>query len=118
MKTLHAYAVVNETSNTEILKKVAAEHQHLKIDFQTNIESAVEAMSTQHFQLLITDEALPGADIKKLNRLADLLHPDAAIVELHMQNEDYIRFKLSGLMLKWEDAQSDGKVNFIDDAML
>lgn len=114
MKTLYAYAVINETSNTDILKKVAADYQHLSISFLTNTETAVEAMNTQFFQLLIIDEALPGADIKKLHRLAELLHPDAAIVELHTLNEDYVRYKLSGLMLKWEEAQAEGKVNFID----
>ncbi|SFP94967.1 hypothetical protein [Parafilimonas terrae] len=118
MKTLQAYAVINETSNTNTLQNVAAGVQHLDITYENNIEDAVNAMNAQNFQLLIIDKALPDADIKKLNRLMELLHPDAAITAFNLQDEDYIRFKLSGLMLKWEDAQSEGKVNFIDDPEL
>ena len=118
MKTLQAYAVINETSNTDILKAIAAGINDLHITYEANAENAVDAMSGQSFQLLIIDKALPEADMKKLNRLVELLHPDAAVTAFNLQNEDYIHFKLSGLMLKWEEAQSDGKVNFIDDPAL
>ncbi len=118
MKTLQAYAVINETSNTNTLQKIAAGIQHLHITYENNIENAVNAMSGQNFQLLIIDKALPEAEIKKLNRLMELLHPDAATTVFNQQDEDYMRFKLSGLMLKWEEAQSEGKVNFIDNPEL
>lgn len=114
MKILQAYAVINETSNTDALKTIAAGINDLHIIYEANTENAVDAMSGQNFQLLIIDKALPDADVKKLNRLVELLHPDAAVTAFNLQDEDYIRFKLSGLMLKWEEAQSDGKVNFID----
>lgn len=118
MKTLQAYAVINETSNTNTLQKIAAGIQHLNITYENNIEDTVNAMSGQNFQLLIIDKALPDAEIKKLNRLMELLHPDAATTAFNLQDEDYMLFKLSGLMLKWEEAQSEGKVNFIDNPEL
>ena len=114
MKTLQAYAVINETSDTTTLQNIAAGIQHLDITYQNNIEDAVNAMNGQNFQLLIIDKALADAETKKLNRLAELLHPDAAVTTFSLQDEDYIRFKLSGLMLKWEESKSEGKVNFID----
>lgn len=118
MKTLQAYAVINETSNTNTLQKIAAGIQHLNITYENNIEDTVNAMSGQNFQLLIIDKALPDAEIKKLSRLMELLHPDAATTAFNLQDEDYMLFKLSGLMLKWEEAQSEGKVNFIDNPEL
>ena len=118
MKTLQAYAVINETSDTTTLQNIAAGIQHLDITYQNNIEDAVNAMNGQNFQLLIIDKALADAETKKLNRLAELLHPDAAVTTFSLQDEDYIRFKLSGLMLKWEESQSEGKVNFIDNPEL
>ena len=55
MKTLQAYAVINETSDTNALQKIAAGIQHLNITYENNIENAVNAMSGQNFQLLIID---------------------------------------------------------------
>ena len=117
MKILQAYAIINEASNTNALKGIASKFENLDIHYVTDIENIVAGMGIQNFQLLILDEGLPDEDIKKLHRIVELLHPDAVVSEFNLANEDYILYKLSGLMLRWEEAHSDGKINFIDNPL-
>lgn len=114
MKTLKIYAVVAENSNRDVFKKIVEGFKGIKVIYETNIEEAVNTFNKQSFDLLIIDKALPDADYNKIHKLADMLHPDAAVVALHFTDKDLIRLKLSGLMDKWADAQSEGRTNFID----
>ncbi len=118
MKTLQALAVVQPLSDTSILQQIITGYEGIIIQFETDIENAIDKINQKEFDLLILDKSLPTADFKKLVRLTELIHTDAAITEFIMTDEAFIRFKISGLWSKWLDAQSDSKTNFLDDPAL
>ena len=118
MKTLNAFAIVDKATNLKSFKKTIAGIHNLEVRFETNIESAIDLLNQQTFDLLIIDKALPLEDYNKLHKLADLLHPDAALVAFVMTDDEFISYKMAGLMAKWMDAQSGGKTNFIDNPTL
>ncbi|MCH5600297.1 hypothetical protein [Niabella ginsengisoli] len=115
MKTLKAYAIVNATTNLDSFKKIIESFDALSLIYETQAESAISAFNHNSFDLLIIDKALPHEDYNKLHKIADVLHPDAALVAFVMTDEEYIRYKLAGLMAKWMEANTERKTNFIDD---
>ena len=118
MKTLKAYAIVNEATNLDAFKKIAEGINAISVEYESDIETAIAAMNHKSFDLLIIDKALSTEDYNKLHKIADLLHPDAALIAFVMTDEAFIRYKLAGLMAKWMDAHSDPKTNFIDNPKL
>ena len=118
MKTLNMFVVVDAATHLESFQKVVESMSGLSAKYETDIEAAINIITQQNFDLLVTDKNLPEDQTKKLHRLTDLLHPDAALIDFVMTDEDFIRYKLNGLIAKWIDAHSDGKVNFIDDPEL
>lgn len=114
MRILKTLAVVNTITDTKSLDNTTAQIKDISLHYERDIEKAIEKMSLREYDLLIFDKALPEVDFRKLQRLSGLLHPDAAIVEFNFNDEDFMRYKMSGLMSKWTDAQSESKTNFID----
>ncbi len=114
MKTLNIYVVVNANTDLSGFKKVVESMSGLKVQYEADIEVAVNTITQQRFDLLVTDKNLAREESKKLHRLVDLLHPDAAWVDFVMADEMYINYKLNGLLAKWIDANGERKVNFTD----
>jgi hypothetical protein len=118
MKNLKAYTVADPATNPDSFKKVAGKFNGLEVQYETDIEQAINTFSLQSFDLLIIDKGLSHEDYNKLHKVADLLHPDAALVAFVMTDEEFIHYKLAGLLAKWADAHSESKTNFIDNPKL
>jgi DNA-binding NarL/FixJ family response regulator len=114
MKTMKVLAVINPATDTGNLDKIAEANKDIELNYLKDSEHVVEEMHQQRYDLLILDKALPETEYRKLIRLSDLLHPDAAQIEFSFKDEEFIRFKMSGLMAKWMDAQSDGDFRYFD----
>lgn len=114
MKTLNTYVIYNNDTSTDLFQKVNKEFGHISSQYGTDIENAIDAINSRKVDLLIIDKNLDKATLLKLNKLIDLIDPDVATLELHMNDEDFIRFKLGEMSRKWLDANSHGIVNFID----
>ncbi|MBK7100040.1 MAG: hypothetical protein IPH58_19300 [Sphingobacteriales bacterium] len=118
MKTLKAYLVVAASADTSLLKKLEMENKGVTFQFEHIIETAIDHFNRQHFDLLILDKAIPVSDYNKLQKLAELLHPDAAVIAFHLMDEEYIRIKFKELKSNWADAQTDTQTHFIDNPSL
>lgn len=118
MKTLNTYIVYDSHTSTDIFQKVSKEFDHISTTFETDIEKAIDAINNRSFDMLVMDKMLDKTAQTKLNKLIDLIDPALATVELHMNDEDFIRFKLGAMIARWEEAQGDGNINFIDNPQL
>lgn len=118
MKTLKAYVVADVKTSLDSFKQVAEKFDGLQLHYETDVEQAINTFSLQSFDLLIIDKGLSHENYNKLHRVADLLHPDAALVAFVMTDEEFIHYKLAGLLAKWVDAHSESKTNFIDNPKL
>ncbi|WP_114789934.1 hypothetical protein U0035_11455 [Niabella yanshanensis] len=118
MKNLKAYTVADPATNLDSFKQVAGKFDGLEVQYETDIEQAINTFSLQSFDLLIIDKGLSHEDYNKLHKVADLLHPDAALVAFIMTDEEFIHYKLAGLLAKWTEAHSESKTNFIDNPKL
>ncbi|OJV52948.1 MAG: hypothetical protein BGO31_04110 [Bacteroidetes bacterium 43-16] len=114
MKTLNTYVVYDTHTSTDIFQKVSKEFDHISTTFETDIEKAIDAINTHSFDMLVMDKMLDKTAQTKLNKLVDLIDPGIATVELHMNDEDFIRFKMGDMSRKWSEAQSHSIVKFID----
>ena len=118
MKSLKAYVVTDDRTNLDGFKHVAGKFDGLDLQYETDVEQAINTFSLQSFDLLIIDKGFSHEDYNKLHKVADLLHPDAALVAFVMTDEEFIHYKLAGLLAKWADAHSESKTNFIDNPKL
>lgn len=118
MKSLKAYVVTDDRTNLDAFKQVVQKFEGLELQYETDVEQAINTFSLQSFDLLIIDKGLSHEDYNKLHKVADLLHPDAALVAFVMTDEEFIHYKLAGLLAKWADAHSESKTNFIDNPKL
>lgn len=114
MKRLQTLVVTKPNPHLAEFEKVLEGFEDIDHKIEFDEEVSVQAMSSQKFDLLIIDKNIPSATHRKLNRLAELLFPDAAIVTMHLGDKDFAGFKIGGLLLKWKDAQTEGQVNFLD----
>lgn len=114
MKTLNTYVIYNTNTDINLFQKVNKEFDHINSQFGTDIEKAIDAINTRSIDMLIIDKNLDKTAQVKLNKVIDLIDPDMATLELHMNDEDFIRFKMSDMSRKWEEAQSHSIVKFID----
>ncbi|MBL7704514.1 MAG: hypothetical protein JNM21_03095 [Taibaiella sp.] len=118
MKTLNAYVIYNADTTIDLFQKVNKEFEHISSQHGTDIEKAIDAINSRSVDMLIMDKKLDKPTQVKLNKLIDLIDPDVATVELHMNDEDFIRFKLGDMNRKWQEANSHSIVNFIDNPQL
>lgn len=114
MKTLNTYVIYNTDTAIDLFQKVNKEFAHISSQFGTDIEKAIDAVNSRSADLLIIDKNLDKAQQVKLNKLIGLIDPDMATLELHMNDEDFIRFKISDMSRKWAEAHSHSIVKFID----
>jgi DNA-binding NarL/FixJ family response regulator len=114
MKPLKAYVIANKATDLDSFRKISGDFDYLSVTVETEVEAAIAALNHNDFDLLIIDKGLPLEDYNKIHKMADVLHPDAALIAFIMTDEEYIRYKLAGLMAKWIDANSQPKTNFID----
>ena len=112
MKPLRTLAIIATTN--DILAITVSRFKDIALNIETDVEKAIEAMSNGKYDLLLVDKALPKEDYNKLNKLAEVLFPDAAFVNVNMNDEEFLRFKLSGLLAKWSDAQQETTRRFLD----
>lgn len=118
MKTLNTYVIYDSNTSIDLYQKVNKEFEHISSQYGTDIEKAVDAINNRSVDMLIIDKNLDKTTQVKLNKLIDLIDPGVATLELHMNDEDFIRFKLGAMSARWEEAQSDGKINFLDNPQL
>lgn len=114
MKKLKTLAIVKEGSDITTLTSIERSFSGMVLSIETNIENTIEHMSRKDFDLLLIDKNLLPESYQKLNKLSEILFPHAAVVNVHIQDEDFLRFKLSGLLSKWSDSQTDARINFLD----
>ena len=114
MKQLTTLAVIAPGTSVDIMLNTVSHFKDVVITFEKDIEKAIEQISTGNYQLLIIDKNLQSQDYNKLNKVSDVLLPDAAVVNMALTDEEFIRFKLSGLLSKWNDAQQNTSRKFID----
>ncbi len=118
MKTINTYVMSHNATNMDTFIKVANTFTGFQFNYITDMEQAIEATNAHTFDLLIIDKAMDKADEVKLNKVVDLIHPDVATLDLHMNDEEFIRFKLNSMLQKWEEAHSDSPINFVDNPKL
>ena len=118
MKKLKTLAIVKEGSDMTTLTSIAEKFSDMVLSVETNIEKTIDSMSRKEFDLLLIDKNILSEDYQKLNKLSEILFPHAAVVNVNIKDEDFLVFKMSGLLSKWRDAQTDAKTNFIDDPMM
>lgn len=114
MKTLNTYLLYDSNTSIDLFQKVNKEFEHVSSQYGTDIEKAIDAISNRGIDMLIIDKNLDKTIQVKLNKLVDLIDPGMATLELHMNDEDFIRFKISEMSRKWSESQSHGSVKFID----
>lgn len=114
MKPLKIVAVTNSKTDSDKLNKAIGSFKNLTISIETDIEKVVDFMHLKDYDLLILDKSLPAHHFNKINRLAQLIHPDAVRVQLNFDDEEFIRYKMAELMQQWAEAQSESSTNYID----
>lgn len=114
MKTLLITVVANATTDLSTFQSIAATISGIDVTYITDIESAIDAINAQQYDLLIVDLDLDKADYKKIQKLNELIYPDAAVTEMELTYADYVRMKLHQMLAKWKDANSDGGIKIHD----
>lgn len=114
MKALKTLVITHAETDRRVFQQVADRFPLLQYRFETDVEKAIDAMQNGGFELLIVEKNLGAADLQKLNRLSGILFPDAAMITIRLSDEDFLVFKLSELIAKWQEAQSEGRTRFLD----
>lgn len=114
MKELKILTVVNTVTDTQKLTNLIDGREGVQVTVETEIEKAVDIMHLSRYDLLVLDKSLVESDFKKLDRLGQLLHPEAVSLHLNFDDEEFIRFKINALMRQWAEAQSERAINFFD----
>jgi|GEM_PF-757725 len=115
MKPLRTIAIAATDTLTETLAKTAAAFSDVILNIEPDVEKAIEGMNAGNYDLLIIDKRLNRQEQNRLDKLSEILFPHAAVVIMSLQDEDFIRFKLSGLLSKWKDVQQETTRKFFDD---
>src|SRR5690606_38214798 len=114
MKTLNTLVMIDSQTNLDIFNSIANDFNGYQFTHTDIMEEAIEAAHAHRFDLLILDKNLSKANAAKLNKLIELIYPEAATLELHLNDESFIRFKLTAMLRKWEDVNADPTVRFMD----
>lgn len=102
----------------DIFLNTAADLEGFAFEYTTDLENAIEAISARKHDLVIIDTNIPKEQQSKLNKIIELIDPELATLDLHMNDEAFIAFKLNTMRQKWEDAQTGGGFRFMDDLPL
>ncbi|MDA3615722.1 ANTAR domain-containing protein [Polluticaenibacter yanchengensis] len=113
MRTLRTLVVAATDTNLDNVKTILAT-KNTEVNYETDIERAIDAINNHKMDLLIVDLDLPKTDYKKVQTITDLMHPDAAITETDLNHIDYISFKMDQLIDKWMEANSDSELKLHD----
>lgn len=114
MKTLLVTVIANPNTDLNLFKKIVQSMNGMEVTYITDIEEGINAINAQLYDLLIVDLDLPKEDYKKIQKINELVYPDAAVTEMELTFESYVRIKLQQLLEKWKDANSDGEIKFYD----
>lgn len=114
MKTLLVYVYANESTDLTLFRSVIEQKKGIQYVVETREEHLVQALTAQHFDLLILDLDLPKGEYKKAQLMTEMIYPGAAVTELDLQPKDFIDYKLDQLWSKWEEAHTDGQTFFHD----
>lgn len=118
MKTLKAVALINEKTDTNNLKIAVSDFNQIHLEINENVENVITDMQLGKYDMLLVDKGLYSAELKKVNKVSDVLFPQAAVVNMSLQDEDFIRFKLNTMLSKWNEANQEAKINYIDNPSL
>ena len=118
MKTINTFVFSKSSTDLTIFKKTITAFQGFTVEFSNNIESTIEAINARKYDLFIMDKSIEKLDQDKLNKIIDLIYPEVATLDLHMNDEDFIQFKLNSMQQKWAEAHSENVTNFIDNPNL
>lgn len=107
--------VFNDTkSDRTIFTKIADDLSGFRFEYTNDMEHVIEAINARKLDLLVIDTNLPKEQQNKLNKLITLIDPELATLDLHMNDEAFMTFKLKAMQQQWDEAQTGGGFNFID----
>lgn len=107
MKDLLIHVITDEKTDLEIFKQVISEKKGINVIYEKNIEKTIDAINANLFDLLIIDLDLPKNDYQKIQRLINLIYPDAAVTEMEFTDKIFINYKIDQLLDKWRIANSE-----------
>ena len=118
MKKMLVYVFADVNTNLDVFKNVIANKAGVSVEYETNEEKFIAALTAQRFDLLILDLDVAKGDYKKAQMMAEMIYPGAAVTELDMQHADFIGFKIDDLLRKWADANTESEIKFFDNPNL
>ena len=113
MRTLRTLIVASEHTNLNDIK-IELATKNTEVNYETDIEKAIDAINNHKMDLLVVDLDLPKTDYRKILTIMELMHPDGAITETDLKHTEFISFKMNQLISKWIDANSEGELKLHD----
>lgn len=114
MNRLNVAVLHNDHSDLQHLVDFSAHESNFKFQHFTNDETLLEASSAQQFDLLIIEKSLDNNVIKKVEKLIDILHPNAATTIMDFTDPTYIAYKLNALYNAWIAANNNNSIFYHD----
>lgn len=114
MKNLSIYVHTAESTSLELFNKVASTKRGIDIEYSIDIEYTIDAINARRFDLLIVDLDEEKQTYLKLQKLVEMIYPDAAVTEIDFSSEDFINFKLDLLLDRWREVQDEDNIRFFD----
>lgn len=118
MKTLQTLALVSKNTSIGILLNTVYTNNQIHIDISENVENAIEQMQMNKYQMLLVDKELPLEVINKINSISEILFPKAAVVNLFLNDTEFVHFKINEMLSKWNKANEESAINFFDNPKL
>lgn len=107
MKVLNTLVFAEEATQFEKFEAIMAPKPQLKVTYLTDIEATIERINAKLDDMLVLDTKMSVAILKKMNKIVDLIAPEMATIELHMNDEDFIQIKMNQMIQKWEEATNN-----------
>lgn len=118
MKTINTLVISNMDTNMDTFKNVIPAFGGFHFDYSTSLETVIAATHAHTYDLLIIDTALDQESSSKLNKLINIIHPELTTLDLHLDDEAFIQFKLNSMQQKWQEAHSESQISFLDNPKL
>ena len=117
MKPLKVLAITTRKENIDLFKHVVGQIKSIETGFEMDLENAISLMNNPKYDLLVLDKNLSENDMHKMNKMAEILQPDLPVLEMRFEDKDFIHFKMSEMLQKWIESQSESETKFYDDGI-
>ncbi len=114
MKTLRVAVLHIPSSDTTYLTNYFSTNSAIVATYYNNEEAVIDATNAQQYDLLVIDKNLEKSSIQKIEKLVDLIYPDAATVVMDYNESGFIQFKMDELIQKWKDSNTESHFKFHD----